>query len=332
MSRRRRPATAEDAFDPEFDDPNADDADFDDRNVDNADFEDADFDDADLDDAEAGGATEAGGSRRARADGRRATAWRARAGGTGNRAAAMVRTGLNRIGEPPAGAGPPRPSRMEPPEDLVGYGIAALLVVIGVLFATVHGPGSPAHPDNIVPLAGVAVALALVAVIRLGNRFATAMTAVVAALLVETAKPPTELVILFYVSLVVPLGYAFWLTRRQSKAARAIAATQPHLSPEQRKAQREQRKAQKRGEAPPPPVRATPSRNRRYTPPQPARPKRTRKEIAAEAAVAASKRSGGSRRSKDAPGKDAPTSAGAGGSASTATSGAKRRIGRRSSD
>jgi hypothetical protein len=203
---------------------------------------------------------------------------------------------------PPSSEANAKPSRMQPPEDLVGYGVAAVLVIIGIVFATVHGKGSSKQPDTIVPLVGVVVAVALVVVIRrFANRFASAMLAVVAALLVEVAKPPTNLTWLFYVSIIVPLGWAFWITRRQSKATRAIAATQPRMTPEQRRAQRDAQKAKKRGQEPAS-SRVTPSPNRRYTPPQPAKPKRSRKELAAEAAEAAAapSRSKGSKGSKTA--------------------------------
>ena len=230
---------------------------------------------------------------------------------------------------------PAKPSRMQPPEDRYGFALAALLVVVGVLFGTVHGTGSPAHPDDIAPLLGAALGFVLFAVIWLyANRFTSAGVAVVAGLLIENTQPPKSLLDLRYVMLVAPLGYAFWLTRRQSKAARELAGSRPRLTPDERRAQRDEQKARKRGEAPPPPIRATPSPNRRYTPPQPARPKRTRKEIAAEAAAeaASSKRSGAgsSRKSgsaKESPaGSDPPTQ---GASPATATSGSKRRSARK---
>ncbi|MGH9077520.1 MAG: hypothetical protein ACRDY0_08725 [Acidimicrobiales bacterium] len=198
-------------------------------------------------------------------------------------------------------ATPAKPSQIQRPEDRYGYAVAAFLVAVGVVFALVHGTPAAVHgahgsttthpvqTNSLFPALGAAVAAGLVVAIRLGNRFAAAIVAVVASLLVETSTPPANLRVLFYLTLFIPLGWAFWLTRRQSKAARAAAAAQPRLTPEQRRADRERRKAVKRGEDVPALARAV-SQSRRYTPPQPGPPKRTRKELAAE--VGANARAG----------------------------------------
>lgn len=182
----------------------------------------------------------------------------------------------------PAGQATAKPVRMQPPEDRYGYAVAALLFVAGIVFATVHGAGQAKHPDPIFPALGsvLAVLLAL-AIWRYRNRFASAMLAVLAAALVDTTKPPTDLVILDYLVIISAFIWAVWLTLRQSKATKALAASQPRLTPEQRRAQR---KARKRGEEPASEGRHTPAASRRYTPPKPREPRKTRKELAASAA------------------------------------------------
>jgi hypothetical protein len=182
---------------------------------------------------------------------------------------------------------------MQSPEDRYGYAVAALLLAAGILFAVSTSSGK--HPSIVFPLAGGAVGVALAVVIyRFRNRFVAGITAVVGALLVNTAKPATNLVFVFYLVLLGPLAWAIWLTLRQSKAAKAVAASQPRLSPEERRAQR---KARKRGEEPPASVRSMPERNRRYTPPKADRKRRSRKELAASAAQPA-KKGDGRRRQK----------------------------------
>ncbi len=205
-----------------------------------------------------------------------ATAPRQRAGAAGSR------TGR------PAPADLPKPSAMQSPEDRYGYAVAALLVAAGILFAVSTAKGK--HPSVVFPLAGTAVGVVLAAVIyRLRNRFVAGITAVVGALLVNTAKPATSLVFVFYLVLLGPLAWAIWLTLRQSKAAKAVAASQPRLTPEERRARRQ---ARKRGEEPAP-TRPVPERNRRYTPPKADRKRRSRKELAASAAQPAKKGDGG---------------------------------------
>lgn len=189
---------------------------------------------------------------------------------------------------------------MQPGEDRWGYAVAGVLIIAGVVFAIVRGHPSTKPPSALFPLlgAGLGAILAFVT-FRYRNRFLSGMLAVLAALLVDTAKPPTSLLALDYLVLVAPLVWAVWLTLRQSKAQRALAASQPRLTPEQRKAQREARKAQKRGEAPPESARPMPPASRRYTPPQPRQPRKSRKELAAAAAPEAPKEKRFKRRSAE---------------------------------
>jgi hypothetical protein len=167
------------------------------------------------------------------------------------------------------------PSRMQPPEDRVGFGVAAILVICGVLFLSIHGKGSPKHPNEVLPAIGIAVAVALpVVIIRFRNRFVSALLAAAIVLLLTSTRPPNSLSGLYFVVFVAGLGYLLWLTLRQSKAARAQAKNQPRLTPEERRARRER---QRRGEKEP--ERTGPTANRRYTPPQPAKAKRKRGEL-----------------------------------------------------
>lgn len=167
----------------------------------------------------------------------------------------------------------PPPSRMQPPEDRVGYAVAAVLVVAGVLIAAVHGKGGAKHPNPLLPILGVVAAAALpVAIMRFRNRFISAILGVLAALLIVfDAKPPNELIGVYYLTVIVGIGWMFWLTRKQSKAARTQLKNQPRATPEARRAARDRRK---RGEKEP--ARSGPAPNRRYTPPQPPKPKRPR--------------------------------------------------------
>jgi hypothetical protein len=206
--------------------------------------------------------------------------------GSGSTRTSPARRAPGRSGPPPADL--PKPSAMQSPEDRYGYAVAALLLAAGILFAVSTAKGK--HPSVAFPLAGSAVGVALAVLIyRLRNRFVGGITAVVGALLVNTAKPATNLVFVFYLVLLGPLAWAIWLTLRQSKAAKAVAAAQPRLSPEERRAQR---KARKRGEEAPASVRPMPERNRRYTPPKADRKRPSRKELAASSAQPAKKAGG----------------------------------------
>lgn len=182
---------------------------------------------------------------------------------------------------------------MQSPEDRWGYALCALLVLAGIAFAAVHGKGSPKHPSPLFPSLGAALAAVVAYTIwRYRNRFASGMLAVVAALLVNLARPPNSLLIVYYLVLIGPLAWAVWLTMRQTKATRALAASQPRAPAGQRGAGRQtgNHDGKKRGRGGEPvPERRGPAPSGRYTPPQSGPRRRSRKELAAAAAPDAAK-------------------------------------------
>lgn len=184
------------------------------------------------------------------------------------------------------------PSRMRPPEDQVGYLIAIVMVVIGVIFAADSG-AADSHP--IFAIVGTVVAAALpLAIFRLANRFVSAVGAILAAFLISLGQlhPHGGLVGLYYVLLIAALGYGFWLTRRQGKAAKLQASARG-----QGRAGGSRRGRDKAPEPTGPPA------NRRYTPPKATRSRQTRTEAAAAIAPEPSRRDRrrAAREAKDTP-------------------------------
>jgi hypothetical protein len=176
-----------------------------------------------------------------------------------------------------AGGQPTPPSRMQPPEDQVGYVLALVIVVLGIVLTVTTGKGSPKHPMHWIQIIGlVAAGLTPVAIFRFANRFITAMLVVVAAFCISLVHPANSVGQLSYVVLIAPLGYAFWLTRRQSKAARAQnSRDRSGRGPNQRDT------APKRGGRHKERDVIVPVANRRYTPPKGPRERPKRSEIAA---------------------------------------------------
>ena len=189
-----------------------------------------------------------------------------------------------------AGEEPRPPSRMQPPEDQAGYLLVLGMIVLGIVLTIVHGKGSPKHPLHWVQIIGLVVAgLTPVAIFRYANRFVTAMMVVVAAFCISLVAPPSNLFYLYYAVLLGPLGYAFWLTRRQSKAARAQAARNGR-GPSNRAASgrgapgrggKSGDSAPKRGGRKGDVDVIVPVANRRYTPPKAPRERPKRSELAA---------------------------------------------------
>lgn len=174
-----------------------------------------------------------------------------------------------------AGEDPRPPSRMQPPEDQAGYVLVVAMIALGIALTIVHGKGSPKHPLHWVQIIGLVVAaLTPVAIFRYANRFVTAMMVVVAAFCISLVAPPSNLFYLYYAVLLGPLGYAFWLTRRQSKSARALSARNGRPS-------KSRDATPKRGARKGDVDVIVPVANRRYTPPKAPRERPKRSELAA---------------------------------------------------
>jgi hypothetical protein len=150
-----------------------------------------------------------------------------------------------------------RPSRMTAREQQIGFAVAGLGGVVAVAVAFANGE----------PVLGAIAAVAAVGLgvsSRYGHRIVTAFVAILGGF-----------------AFVVPanfafLGYGGYLMWRSSRAQAKLRASQPRLTPAQRREAREARRAAKRGETTPSAAKR-PSQNRRYTPPKTkARPGRQR--------------------------------------------------------
>lgn len=115
--------------------------------------------------------------------------------------------------------------RMRGNETTFGYASAAILAIVPVVFLTVTtGPGAPPHPVTVAPAIGVVLALAMAASMRLSNRILTAFLAVTSSLATTATAVPTSVRPLSTVDLLAALGFALWITLRQSKARNAVLA------------------------------------------------------------------------------------------------------------
>ncbi|MDQ2726529.1 MAG: hypothetical protein M3Y91_01380 [Actinomycetota bacterium] len=115
--------------------------------------------------------------------------------------------------------------RMRGNEPTVGYVIGALQVIIPVAFLTVTtGRGAPPHPATVAPVIGLVLALCMAASIRLSNRILTAFLAVTSTLATTATAVPASVRALSTVDLLAGLGFAMWITLRQSKARNVVLA------------------------------------------------------------------------------------------------------------
>ena len=167
------------------------------------------------------------------------------------------------------------PLRMQGNEPNFGYVVAAILVVIPVVFLTdATGKGAPAHPSSLAPAIAVVLALVMAASIRLSNRILTAFLGVTSTLAISATQTPNSVRFLSTVDLLFALGFAMWVTLRQSKARNAVLA-------ERRRANQAARGARPAGGAGSRPARgrrgrkaaetaepAGPPPSARYTPPK----------------------------------------------------------------
>jgi len=148
-----------------------------------------------------------------------------------------------------------RPSRMTAREQQIGFAVAALGLVVAV--AAAAAGGSPL----LGAFAGVA-AIGLGVSSRYGHRIVTSFVAILGGF-----------------AFVVPanfafLGYGGYLMWRSSRDQAKVRASQPRLTPAERREAKQARRAAKRGEEVPAAAKR-PTKNRRYTPPK-AKPGRQR--------------------------------------------------------
>jgi hypothetical protein len=141
-----------------------------------------------------------------------------------------------------------RPSRMTAREQQIGFAVAALGLVVSVAAAAAGG-------NVILAAVGGVAAVGLGVSSRYGHRIVTAFVAILGGF-----------------AFVVPanfafLGYGGYLMWRSSRAQAKLRASQPRLTPAERREAREARRAAKRG-GPVPAVAKRPTKNRRYTPPK----------------------------------------------------------------
>ena len=147
-----------------------------------------------------------------------------------------------------------RPSRMTAREQQIGFAVAALGLVVSVAAAAAGG-------DALLAVIAGLAAIGLGVASRYGHRIVTAVVAILGGF-----------------AFVVPanfafLGYGGYLMWQSSRAQAKLRASQPRMTPAERREAKAARRAAKRGE-PVPAAAKRPTRNRRYTPPKakPGRP------------------------------------------------------------
>jgi hypothetical protein len=155
------------------------------------------------------------------------------------------------------------PSTMKGNELLMGYGVAVIVVIVGVLdLAVTTGAGAPAHPSTWAPIAGIVLGLALALTMRFRNRLVSPFIAIFAAFFVELAKAPKSLSIPHVVALIAAVGFALVLSMRQRREQRAVGG------PAQRRGAADARRRRRSGEPEPPTGVKRPAPSARYTPPK----------------------------------------------------------------
>jgi len=185
------------------------------------------------------------------------------------RSPALIRVmgALDRRGEDPDE--PTSSLRMRPQEIKVGYLAAVVLIVIPIVFLTVTtGKGAPAHPSAVLPAIGLVLAVAMVATISLSNRILSAILAGSSSLATTSSVVPASVRGLSNVDLIAAMGFAVWISLRQSKARKlavvqrrkAAQAGRPGGTRPARKGRRDTKVEEPTG--PPPSARYTPPKKR----------------------------------------------------------------------
>jgi hypothetical protein len=193
------------------------------------------------------------------------------------------RDGVRRFTAPPASSEDElslKPSAMRGTEALYGYVVALELIVVAIVNLTVtHGKGAPKNPQTALSLVGLAASIALVLIVRTGNRMIVSLSAIGAAFFVTLPAVPNSVRAIHILALIIPVIYAFILTQRQRRATTALAKAgragrsspargATKAAPGERAAEdRNRRRAKKKGAA------TGPVASRRYTPPKPKRPR-----------------------------------------------------------
>lgn len=180
------------------------------------------------------------------------------------------------------------PSRLQGTEPMYGWvvGLEILAVSVVVAFAR-HGAGAPktvSTADDVLMAAGIALALAYLALLRVRNRTIAAFGAIIAAYIPSLVPGPTWVRDVTEIGLLPPLIYAVIVAQRMRKATKAAmsnpkAQAGPSGRPPGTKTNG-RASARSSRERPAPRSRrgsnqgltsTGPQRNARYTPPKPKR-------------------------------------------------------------
>jgi drug/metabolite transporter (DMT)-like permease len=159
------------------------------------------------------------------------------------------------------------PSKMRGNEPLMGYGAALVIAIVAALNLTITtGTGAPAHPEPWTSVAGIVLAVALAASIRLANnRLISPFIAIFGAFFVTLSKAPSSLSAPHIVALIAAVGFALVVSMRQRREQKLVS---PPLTADQRRAAADARRRRRKGEPEPASLSKRPAANRRYTPPK----------------------------------------------------------------
>lgn len=162
--------------------------------------------------------------------------------------------------------GSEHPARMTNQEWLAGFGISALLIIVGILnVAMEHDKGAPKHPVIWPTYVAIVLAVGLAVSLRWKSRMISPFVAVAGAFFLNYATGASALVIPHLVVLFATLAWCLVLTMRLRKQQREVM---PPPTAAQRREMAAARKRHKRGEPDPEPAKQYPAANRRYTPPK----------------------------------------------------------------
>jgi hypothetical protein len=118
---------------------------------------------------------------------------------------------------------PLKPSSMRGNEALYGYLVGLELIAVSILNLVVtHGKGAPAHPSTGLAVIGLVASIAATALVRTHHRLIAPLALVVAAFFVTLPRGPDSLGPAHIFALIIPVVYAFFVTREQRKATQAL--------------------------------------------------------------------------------------------------------------